>query len=190
MESESSEFNKSIAVIRKKVEKMDQNRDQGAQYHHQCIDELTSHLRNLSCDKVLNAEESKIVSPTRSETPTSFVTVIEVKDPTSIQMSMGSSITSASVAIATETPENSKKESLSSSPDLQHRESYGSRSSMDNIFEDNCMPPVQSVEKKRKIPPRYALPIIFIIIFRTIRIRVQNIWKLTCTSPKATRTHR
>lgn len=162
MECESIEFNKSIAAIRKKVEKGEQNRDQGTQHHHQCIDELTSHLRNMSCDNVLNADESKIVSPTRSETPTSFVTVIEVKDPSSIQMSMGSSNTSASIAIATETPEE-KKEILSSSPELQHRDlNYGSRSSMDKIFEDNCILPVQSVEIKRKIPPRYAIPVTFI----------------------------
>lgn len=164
MDSESSEFNKSIAAIRKKVEKMEQNRDQGTQHHHQCIDELTSHLRNMSCDKVLNVEELKIVSPTRSETPTSFVTVIEVKDPSSVQMSMGSSNTSASIAIATETPENSKKETSSSSPELQHRDSkYGSRSSMDKIFEDTCIPPVQSVDTRRKIPPRYALPVTSIL---------------------------
>lgn len=163
MESESSEFNKSIAAIRKKVENMEQNRDQGTQHHHQCIDELTSHLRNMSCDKVLNVEESKIVSPTRSETPTSFVTVIEVKDPSSIQMSMENSNTSASIAIATDAPDISQKETSSSSPELQLRDSkYGSRSSMDKIFEDNYIPPIQCVETKRKIPPRYVLPVMFI----------------------------
>lgn len=142
---------------------MEQNRDQGTQHHHQCIDELTLHLRNVSYDKVLNVEKSKMVSPTRSETPTSFVTVIEVKDPSSIQMSMGNSNTSASIAIATEAPENSQKETSSSSPELQHRDSkYGSRSSMDKIFEDNCIQPIQSVETKRKIPPRYVLPVMLI----------------------------
>lgn len=145
-----------MAAIRKKVEKLNQNREQGTLHHHQCIDELTSRLRNVSSDKTSNAEESKIVSPTRSETPTSFVTVIEVKDPSPTQTSVLTSQASTSIAIANEGLEIVRKDSTSSSPDLHHRDSkYGSRSSMDKTFDESQPPTIQNSEIKRKIPPRY-----------------------------------
>lgn len=143
-----------MAAIRKKVEKLNQSREQGTHHHHQCIDELTSHLRSAA--KTSNVDEPKMVSPTRSETPTSFVTVIEVKDPAPSQASVATSHPSTSISVANESNEVLKRESVTSSPELQQRDSkHGSRSSMDKIFEENSISSANhNVEIKRKIPPR------------------------------------
>lgn len=68
---------------------MNNSKEQGA-LHHQCIDELTSHIRiaaqqqhqPITSTKRESSDFVKVSkdSSSRSETPTSFVTVIEVKD--------------------------------------------------------------------------------------------------------------
>lgn len=144
-----------MAAIRKKVDKLNQSREQGTLHHHQCIDELTSHLRSGTLEKNSKVEECKLVSPTRSETPTSFVTVIEVKDPSPVSSLTATSQAPTSIAIASDAPELLKRESTSSSPELQRHDSkHGSRSS---IFEENNTPAPHPVEAKRKIPPRYHI---------------------------------
>lgn len=136
-DTESSEFANSMAAIRNKVEKLNQSREQGTLHHHQCIDELTLHLRKA---QIKNAEDTKAVSPTRSETPTSFVTVIEVKDPSPIQTNIATSpsTTTTSISIA-EQPE--PKEEI---PVIAIVEKCEERNTS----------PIQNVEIRRKIPPR------------------------------------
>lgn len=126
-----------MAAIRSKVEKMNQNREQGTLHHHQCIDELTLHLRKTQI-KQTTADETKLVSPTRSETPTSFVTVIEVKDPSPIQTAISTSQTTTSISIADQQSEIKEENQL---PTIEKTD-------------DRNTSPVQNVEIRRKIPPR------------------------------------
>lgn len=129
-----------MAAIRSKVEKMNHNREQGTLHHHQCIDELTLHLRNAQIKKT-TVDEAKLTSPTRSETPTSFVTVIEVKDPSPIPTAISTSQTSTSISIAErkeEQPEFKDDNQLPATEKTDERNTS----------------PVQNVEIRRKIPPR------------------------------------
>lgn len=146
-----------MAAIRSKVEKLNQSREQGTLHHHQCIDELTSHIRNTQCK---NVDDSKITSPTRSETPTSFVTVIEVKDPSpSIPATIAaSSQTSTSISIAANDcvdlkPEPMTPEAEPSSLQKQQQESKEESTFVENSEENNASP-IQTIEIRRKIPPR------------------------------------
>lgn len=169
-DTESTEFANSMAAIRSKVEKLNQSREQGTLHHHQCIDELTSHLRNT---QLKNVNDSKIASPTRSETPTSFVTVIEVKDPSPIQTSIATSPTSTSISIAANDSADSKPEPTTPAPTLptqqqqrssplqQHQQQSEeskeeTQATVAEKNEENNASPVQNVEIRRKIPPRYG----------------------------------
>lgn len=156
-----------MAAIRSKVEKLNQSREQGTLHHHQCIDELTSHLRNAQHRNVV--DDTKIASPTRSETPTSFVTVIEVKDPSPIQTSIATSPTSTSISIAASDNADSKPEPTTPAPTLpQQQQQQRATQQQEEPKEDtqstvtvekneeNNASPVQNVEIRRKIPPRYA----------------------------------
>lgn len=135
-----------MAAIRSKVDKLNQCREQGTLHHHQCIDELTSHLRNSQ----IKADEAKIASPTRSETPTSFVTVIEVKDPSPIPIA--TSQTSTSISIAASDKADVKPEvstTVTQSPDDAPQTAENCEKN-----DENHSSPVQTVEIRRKIPPR------------------------------------
>lgn len=156
-----------MATIRNNVEKLNQDREQGTLHHHQCIDELTSHLRNIQIQNA-QADDSKVVSPTRSETPTSFVTVIEVKDPSPIQSHSSSTSTSTSTstsisiaAAASEIVEDIKPEPSYSPPALPQQDS-NDEIQLDNKSspaknDENNVQPTQNIEVKRKIPPRYCV---------------------------------
>lgn len=144
-----------MAAIRSKVEKLNQSREQGTLHHHQCIDELTSHLRNTQTKNAL-AEDSKVTSPTRSETPTSFVTVIEVNDPSPISTNFATSQTSTSISIAASDSLDSKPEPIAPTPILQHQDSKEEiQATVVEKSEECSASPVQNVEIRRKIPPRY-----------------------------------
>lgn len=150
-----------MAAIRSKVEKLTQSREQGTLHHHQCIDELTSHLRNTQIKNVI-ADDSKIVSPTRSETPTSFVTVIEVKDPSPIPTNIATSQTSTSISIAADDSLDMKPEPTNPAPVLplqQHEPKEEIQSIITDKCEESNASPVQNVEIRRKIPPRYGFKI-------------------------------
>lgn len=152
-----------MAAIRSKVEKLTQNREQGTLHHHQCIDELTSHLRNTQIKSVIT-DDSKITSPTRSETPTSFVTVIEVKDPSPIPTSIATSQTSTSISIAADDSLDLKPEPTNPAPVLplqqqQHEPNDEIQSIIMDKSEESNASPVQNVEIRRKIPPRYGFKI-------------------------------
>lgn len=157
IDTESSEFLNSMAAIRSKVEKLNQCRDQGTLHHHQCIDELTSHLRNAEIKGIPLSDEMKsIASPTRSETPTSFVTVIEVKDPSPIPANVASSPPiSTSISIAANDNLEFKPEPSGPAPILQQQESKDdSQTVIVEKSEDRNSSPIQNVEIRRKIPPR------------------------------------
>lgn len=144
-----------MAAIRNKVEKLNQSREQGTLHHHQCIDELTSHLRNNQLKGI--GDDSKIVSPTRSETPTSFVTVIEVKDPSPTSIATSQTSTSTSISIAAADSSDYKLEPTTPAPILpssqQQQESKDETNAAEKPEENNASP-VQTVEIRRKIPPR------------------------------------
>lgn len=129
------------------AELRNKNESQGA-LHHQCIDELTSHIRiaqqqQRSVEIVAKPEldERKSQSPSRSVTPTSFVTVIEVKDSSPICSSPTpqSTIVSADVAVI-------------SSP--SHSIDDSSMSETLSRSDESVISTVQNLEVKRKIPPR------------------------------------
>lgn len=148
-----------MAAIRSKVEKMNQCRDQGTLHHHQCIDELTSHLRNAAEIKgisVTTDDTKSVASPTRSETPTSFVTVIEVKDPSPIPSAIATSPISTSISIAANDSLEFKPEPSAPAPTLPHQESK--EESQSAVIVEKCeernSSPIQNVEIRRKIPPR------------------------------------
>lgn len=132
--------NNSMAELRNK------NECQGA-LHHQCIDELTSHIRiaqqQRSVDVAAKPEidERKSQSPSRSVTPTSFVTVIEVKDssPVCSSPTPQTTIVSADVAVI-------------SSP--SHSIDDSSMSETLSRSDESVISTVQNLEVKRKIPPR------------------------------------
>lgn len=143
-ETEDSNYeNSSMAKLRNK------NESQGA-LHHQCIDELTSHIRTAQQHRAVetastpDVEEKKLQSSSRSETPTSFVTVIEVKDSSPICSSptpAPSSITNASGEVA-----------VISSP--SHSLDDSSISETLSRSDESVISTVQNLEVKRKIPPR------------------------------------
>lgn len=143
-ETEDSNYeNSSMAKLRNK------NESQGA-LHHQCIDELTSHIRTAQQQRVVetvstpDVEEKKLQSSSRSETPTSFVTVIEVKDSSpncSSPTPAPSSITNATGEVA-----------VISSP--SHSLDDSSISETLSRSDESVISTVQNLEVKRKIPPR------------------------------------
>lgn len=158
-DTESSEFLNSMAAIRSKVEKLNQNREQGTLHHHQCIEELTSHLRNSQIVKNVVTDDLKAVSPTRSETPTSFVTVIEVKDPSPIQPNIATSQTATSIAIAANDSSDFKPEPTTPAPVLPQMKQQPEPKEVEpaNVVEkrEECnVSPAQNVEVRRRIPPR------------------------------------
>lgn len=147
-----------MAAIRSKVEKLNQSREQGTLHHHQCIDELTSHLKNAQFKHV---EDGKITSPTRSETPTSFVTVIEVKDPsTTIPTTIASSQNSTSISIAANDSNTTdlKVETTPVTTSTLSQQQSESKDEVQSTISEKCdennASPVQTVEIRRKIPPR------------------------------------
>lgn len=149
-----------MAAIRSKVEKLNQCRDQGTLHHHQCIDELTSHLRNAAEIKgiSLTTDDAKsVASPTRSETPTSFVTVIEVKDPSPISANIATSPISTSISIAAnDSSLEYKPEPNVPAPILPQQESKEDSQTVVTVekSEERNASPIQNVEIRRKIPPR------------------------------------
>lgn len=149
-----------MAAIRSKVEKLNQCRDQGTLHHHQCIDELTSHLRNAAEIKgiSLTTDDAKsVASPTRSETPTSFVTVIEVKDPSPIPTTIATSPISTSISIAAnDSSLEYKPEPSVPAPTLPQQESKDECQTVVTVEkgEERNSSPIQNVEIRRKIPPR------------------------------------
>lgn len=147
-----------MAAIRSKVEKLNQCRDQGTLHHHQCIDELTSHLRNAAEIKAisLTTDDTKsVASPTRSETPTSFVTVIEVKDPSPIPTTIATSPISTSISIAANDSLEFKPEPSVPAPTLPHQESKDEcQTVIVEKSEERNASPIQNVEIRRRIPPR------------------------------------
>lgn len=155
-----------MAAIRNKVEKLTQSREQGVLHHQQCIDELTSHLQSAQVKNVIVDDSKTLQSPTRSETPTSFVTVIEVNEnfPSPVTSSQPSSITATSISIAaSEDSENITTESAPAptvvaatttvSNNIQSEANEENQSSIIKC-DENSVSTVQNVEVKRKIPPR------------------------------------
>lgn len=133
-----------MAAIRNKVEKLNQSREQGTLHHHQCIDELTLHLRNA---QIKNADETKTASsPTRSETPTSFVTVIEVKD--TVEVKDPSPINQTTIATSQTTT------SISIAEQPEPKEEIPVIAAAVEKSEERNTSPVQNVEIRRKVPPR------------------------------------
>lgn len=84
-----SDYDFSLAAIKNRIEKMNCAQEHGA-LHHQCIDELSSHFTSgTQIENGADNNKSNIVSstsPAPSVTPSSFVTVIEVKESTPISI--------------------------------------------------------------------------------------------------------
>lgn len=125
-----SDYDFSLAAIKNRVEKMNCAQEHGA-LHHQCIDELSSHITSA---QVENGADSKnaTVSSTSSVTPSSFVTVIEVKESTPITVE-----TAAEDVILEESP--SKLAIVDAN--------RSSRS-------DDSLSSTVHLDVKRKVPPR------------------------------------
>lgn len=158
------------------------NREQGTLHHQQCIDELTTQLdaRNIRVLKTTSSvdETTKIVSPTRSETPTSFVTVIEVKDPSSMPATNAPVTQPTSISIANNSVDDMKPEPSYSPPQLPHKPdasgddnnasatTSASATTTTTVTAASTAAPVkcddsivqssQMIEVKRKIPPRFV----------------------------------
>lgn len=176
IESESSEFSASMASIRSKVEKLTRSREQGTLHHQQCIDELSSQFdaRMVRVKGAPSHDEpatAALVSPTRSETPTSFVTVIEVKDqaPAAAQppAAQPQPPTATSIAIAgSASPDDMRPEPSYSAPQLPHKQepagdecptAAAAATAPPALVKCDDSPAAQSshvIEVKRKIPPR------------------------------------
>lgn len=126
---------------------------QGA-LHHQCIDELTSHIRSaqqqravdIAAKPAIDAKKSQSPS-SRSVTPTSFVTVIEVKDSSPVCSSPTPPSTMAS--IAAHVPD---EVAVITSP--SHSTDDSSISETLSRSDESVISTVQNLEVKRKIPPR------------------------------------
>lgn len=138
------------------AELKNKNESQGA-LHHQCIDELTSHIRiaqqqqrgaavEIVAMPEVDAKKSQSLS-SRSVTPTSFVTVIEVKDSSPVcssptpQSTMVTTAANVPSDVAVITSPNHSTDDSSISETL-------SRS------DESVISTVQNLEVKRKIPPR------------------------------------
>lgn len=162
-----------MASIRSKVEKLTRNREQGTLHHQQCIDELSIQFDARNIRAKGSIDDSKVVSPTRSETPTSFVTVIEVKDPTPQPRQTSPPPAPASTPItgtasATSTTSISIADNSCTADDIKPEPSYSPPQlpqKYETTDEDNQSAPVKCdnssaqianpvVEVKRKIPPR------------------------------------
>lgn len=131
-----------------------EHENQGA-LHHQCIDELTSHIRVAPQHVVevttkSEAEKKRPDSPVRSTTPTSFVTVIEVKDSSPVCSSP-----TPPVSVSTLTSQGQSGEvGIIGSP--CHSIDDSSISETLSRSDESVISTVQNVEVKRKIPPRYV----------------------------------
>lgn len=140
-----------MAEQRTNAEMMRRNEGQGA-LHHQCIDELTSHIRfaHQKVDEVQakpSGDEEPPTAASRSETPTSFVTVIEVKDSSPVTCSSPSLPTSASL------PTSPASISVIASTSVDEAPS-GDESTARTEEVSTSAANVQNIEVKRKIPPR------------------------------------
>lgn len=140
-----------MAELRNKTE------SQGA-LHHQCIDELTSHIRSAQQQRTGDVgtakpeiEEKKSQSPSRSVTPTSFVTVIEVKDSSPVCSSPTPPPTSLSTIVSA-AANVSGEVAVISSP--SHSIDDSSISETLSRSDESVISTVQNLEVKRKIPPR------------------------------------
>lgn len=136
---------------RKNTESLLRSEGQGA-LHHQCIDELSSHIRyaQQKVDEIkitanIDEKQSQQQSNSRSETPTSFVTVIEVKD---------SPITCSSPSLPTSASLPTSPASISVIPNSSIDDTYNGDDSIMKNEESCSMNTVQNIEVKRKIPPR------------------------------------
>lgn len=139
------------------AELRNKNESQGA-LHHQCIDELTSHIRIAQQQQQQRAveivaakpevEARKSQSPSRSVTPTSFVTVIEVKDSSPVC----SSPTPPQSAMLPPAATNAGEVAVISSPN--HSTDDSSISETLSRSDESVVSTVQNLEVKRKIPPR------------------------------------
>lgn len=152
-----------MAAIRNKVEKLNQSSEEQGALHHQCIDELTSHIRiaaqQKTSDEAAKQEGDDKKSTSRSETPTSFVTVIEVND-SSPMRSTESPPTSSPVSSATITVSSSINlvdEATANETETKNLEEKISKN------DENLIATIQNLEVKRKIPPRYVKNIFLII---------------------------
>lgn len=183
-----------MASIRSKVDMLTKNREQGTLHHQQCIDELTSQLdaRNIRV-KNTSIDDSKIVSPTRSETPTSFVTVIEVKDPTPMPTTNATVTQPTSISIANNSVDDMKPEPSYSPPQLPQKQdasgddnhsivSSASTTTTTTVTaastaapikcDESAMQSSQMIEVKRKIPPRFVLSSIFRFVITLDNYRI------------------
>lgn len=136
------------------AELRNKNESQGA-LHHQCIDELTSHIRiaqqqrGVDSTEKADVEARKSQSPSRSVTPTSFVTVIEVKDSSPVCSSPTPPPQSTMVSAAANV---SSDVAAISSPN--HSIDDSSISETLSRSDESVISTVQNLEVKRKIPPR------------------------------------
>lgn len=132
-----SEYDFSLAAIKSRVEKMNCAQEQGA-LHHQCIDELSSHITNAQVEN--GVDKNNMV--TANTTPSSFVTVIEVKESTPITIK-AAAVTEDTFAMAVE---ESPAKSMPSTPEVANR----------STKTDDSMPTVSMahLDVKRKVPPR------------------------------------
>lgn len=129
-EVDESEYDFSLAAIKSRVEKMTSAQEHGA-LHHQCIDELSSHLTSSQVANGADNNKSNVVPAS----PTSFVTVIEVKESTPMQ---------SLEPMVTEEPVAEESPAKVATGDLNR-----STRSDDNSFTSNVQ-----MDVKRKVPPR------------------------------------
>lgn len=139
-----SDYDYSLAAIKSRVEKMNCTPEQGA-LHHQCIDELSSHITSAQVEN--GVDKNSVVTTT--STPSSFVTVIEVKESTPITVKPAASAAGATLTAAGEDSvtfaEESPAKSMPSTPEV------GNRS---NKSEDSFTASTVHLDVRRKVPPR------------------------------------
>lgn len=121
------DYNSPIAAIRNRIERMDS--EHGA---HQCIEELSSQMsqQNIQTPQVTIETE---MNDNKSTPPSSFVTVIEVKETAPVN---------ASASTLTECPEEPP-----TTPKILSKETKSFKC-------DDSPSAGQNVDVKRKIPPR------------------------------------
>lgn len=170
-EVDESDYDFSLAAIKSRVEKMTSAQEHGA-LHHQCIDELSSHFTSGGGQVANGADNSKSnvvpASPTPSVTPSSFVTVIEVKE-SSPMMSMDAmaSMVTEEQPVAEESPAKVATGDLNRS----------SRS--DDSFTSNV-----HLDVKRKVPPRSVISsrfyfVVFSVLLYFAEFSLNVLTKLT-----------
>lgn len=151
-DSEGHSDENSLVENRKNADIMRRNEGQGA-LHHQCIDELALRIRETTQRqqnddvkiKTNNEEARQPQTNSRSETPTSFVTVIEVKD---------SSVTCSSPSLPTSASLPTSPAAVSIMANTSIDETSNGDESIGKIEEICTTNTVQNIEVKRKIPPR------------------------------------